>query len=83
MEQTQMMSTRLVYASNGVWVAIVAALMGSAVFTGVHLTMATGAVAALVGLMPLAMMLRWRGEAQPQALPIHHRRRSDGPPFSV
>jgi hypothetical protein len=59
-----MMSTRLIYSSMVVWFAMVTALVGVAVFAGVRITLATCAVALVVGLIPPAMMLRLRVPAE-------------------
>ena len=55
-----MTSTWVIGSSIGVWFAMVAALVGALAFAGVAVTLDTGAVALLVGLMPPAMMLRLR-----------------------
>jgi hypothetical protein len=47
LESSHMMSTRMIYSSRVVWFAMVTALVGFAVFAGVHMTLATG-------------LLRWR-----------------------
>jgi hypothetical protein len=48
----------MVYSSIGVWFAMVAAVLASAAFAGVPVTLATTAVAIVVGLIPPVMMLR-------------------------
>jgi hypothetical protein len=55
-----MRSTLMIYCSIGVWLAIVTAVLGSAAFIGIPVTLGTGAVALAVGFMPLALMLRFR-----------------------
>jgi hypothetical protein len=50
----------MIYGSIGVWLATVAATLGSAAFVGVPVTPATGAVALAVGIVPVALMLRLR-----------------------
>jgi hypothetical protein len=62
-----MMSNRMIYTTIAVWFAMITALVGSAVSTGVHLTAGTSALAALVGLMPPAMMLRLRATPRVRA----------------
>ena len=59
-----MMSSRLVYRSMFMWFAMMTALVGVAVFAGVRVTLATGAVALAVALTPQAMMLRLRVPAE-------------------
>ena len=59
-----MMSIRLIYSSMVVWLAMVTALVGVALFAGVRVTLATCAVALAVGLMPPAMMLKLRVAAE-------------------
>jgi hypothetical protein len=60
LESTNMSSTVMIYSSIGVWFAMVATLVGVSAIAGMHVTVGTGAVALAVGLMPPAMMLRWR-----------------------
>jgi hypothetical protein len=59
-----MMSTRLIYSSMVVWLAMVTALVGVALFAGVRVTLGTCAVALAVGFMPPAMMLKLRVAAE-------------------
>jgi hypothetical protein len=59
-----MMSTRMIYSSMVVWFAMVTAPVGFAVFAGVHMTLATGADALAVELMPPAMMPKLRVAAE-------------------
>jgi hypothetical protein len=55
-----MKSTLMIYGSIGVWLILVTAILGSAAFVGLPVTLGTVAVALAVGSMPLALMLRRR-----------------------
>jgi hypothetical protein len=59
-----MMSTRVIYSSMVVWFTMVMALLVFALYAGVHVSLATCAVALAVALMPPAMMLRVRVPAE-------------------
>jgi hypothetical protein len=71
-----MMSTQMVYTSIGVWLAIVAAVVGFGLFSGVPMTMGMGSVAMVVGFMlpAILLMLRWGAGPQTVAQPLKGRR---------
>jgi hypothetical protein len=50
----------MIYGSIGVWLTLVTAILGSAAFVGLPVTLGTVAAALAVGSMPLALMLRRR-----------------------
>lgn len=66
------MSTWTIYSGIGVWFVMIGALMGLAAFAGVPVTIGESAVALLVGLMPPAMMLKLRVQAEPQGCVVPH-----------
>ncbi len=62
------MSTRMLYSSIGVWFAIVAAVAGLGPLSGAPITIGTGVLALVVGLVPPAIMLKLWGGAPPQTV---------------
>ena len=54
------MSTRMMYSSMVVWLAMVTGLIVVALFAHIDVGLITSGFALAVGLMPPAMMLRWR-----------------------
>lgn len=62
------MSTQMIYATIGVWLAIVAAVVGLGLFSGVPVTIGTSALALFVGLTPPAILLKLCWGAEPQTV---------------
>ena len=62
------MSTRMLYSGIGVWFAIVAAVAGLGPLLGAPITVGTGTLMLVVGLVPPAIMLKLCGGAPPQTV---------------
>jgi hypothetical protein len=62
------MSTQMICTTIGVWLAIVAAVVGFALLSGVPVTMATSALVLLVGFLPPAILLKLCWGAEPKTV---------------
>jgi len=63
-----MMSTRMMYSGIGAWFAIVAAVTGVGVLSGMSITIGTAALVLAAGLVPATILLKVRGGAPPQTV---------------
>jgi hypothetical protein len=62
------MSSRMLYGSTGVWLAIVAGLAGLGASSGVPISGGMAALALAVGLVPAAITIRLWGAAPQQTV---------------
>lgn len=62
------MSRQKIYITIGVWLAIVAAVVGFGLLSGGPVTMGTSALALVVALMPPAILLKLCWGVEPQTI---------------
>ena len=60
------MSTRVIYSSIGVWSAIVAAVTGFGVLSGMSITIGTAVLVLAAALVPATILIKVWGSAPPQ-----------------
>jgi hypothetical protein len=62
------MSTQMICTAIGLWLAMVTAVAGFGLFWGVPATLATSALAVVVGFMPPAILLKLCWATEPQTV---------------
>lgn len=62
------MSTQMICTAIGVWLAVVAAVAGFGLLSGVPATLATSALALVVGFMPPVILLKLCWGTEPQTV---------------
>lgn len=62
------MSTQMIYTTIGVWLAIVAAVVGFSLLSGAPVTMGTSALAVVVAVIPPAILLKLFWGPEPQTV---------------